>query len=83
MENSTDKSKKGKDVFLTMVGLLGLKAEVKDEIRSKNIVLSVSADEPGRLIGRNGSSNPYPGISHSNVPSWILNVNGVAVEFRL
>jgi predicted RNA-binding protein Jag len=84
MENSSEKSQKSKDVFLTMVGLLGLKTEVNDKISGKNIILSVSTDEPGRLIGRNGSSLDSVGLLMNRIlkkediefPKVIIDVDG-------
>jgi hypothetical protein len=84
MENSTEQSQKSKKVFMTMVGLLGLNAEVKDKASGKNIVLSVSTDEPGRLIGRNGSSLDSVGLLMNRVlrkedntfPKVIIDVDG-------
>jgi len=84
MENSTEQSQKSKDVFLTMVGLLGLKSEVKDKVSGRNIILSVSTDEPGRLIGRNGSSLDNVGLLMNRIlkktdntfPKVIIDVDG-------
>ncbi|MCM8534838.1 MAG: hypothetical protein NE334_02750 [Lentisphaeraceae bacterium] len=84
MENSTEQSQKGKNVFMTMVGLLGLNAEVKDKASGKNIILSVSTDEPGRLIGRNGSSLDSVGLLMNRIlrkedntfPKVIIDVDG-------
>ena len=45
---------KSREVFSKMIGLLGLKAEVKDNVNGNKIVLNVLTEEPGRLIGRNG-----------------------------
>ena len=83
MEN-TERSKKSKDVLLTMVGLLGLKAEVSEKSSGKNIILSVSTDEPGRLIGRNGSSLDSVGLLMNRIlkkddlefPKVIIDVDG-------
>ncbi|MCM8540026.1 MAG: hypothetical protein NE328_07090 [Lentisphaeraceae bacterium] len=82
--NSTEQSQKGKDVFLNMVGLLGLNAEVKDKVSGRNIILSVSTDEPGRLIGRNGSSLDNVGLLMNRIlkktdttfPKVIIDVDG-------
>lgn len=84
MENSTDQSQKSKSVFLTMVGLLGLNAEVNDKFSGRNIILSVSTDEPGRLIGRNGSALDSIGLlmnrilrkSDNTFPKVIIDVDG-------
>lgn len=84
MENSTEQSQKSKDVFLTMVGLLGLNAEVADKVSGRNIVLSVNTDEPGRLIGRNGSSLDNVGLlmnrilkkTDNSFPKVIIDVDG-------
>jgi hypothetical protein len=83
MEN-TERSQKSKDVLLTMVGLLGLKAEVSEKSSGKNIILSVSTDEPGRLIGRNGSSLDSVGLLMNRIlkkddlefPKVIIDVDG-------
>ena len=53
---STDKSLRSKKVFTTLANLLGLQTEVKDKTHNNKIILNVSTDEPGRLIGRKGSS---------------------------
>ena len=82
--NSTEQSQKGKEVFLNMVGLLGLNAEVKDKVSGRNIILSVSTDEPGRLIGRNGSSLDNVGLLMNRIlkktdntfPKVIIDVDG-------
>ena len=82
--NSTDQSQKGKEVFMTMVGLLGLNAEVKDKVSGRNIILSVNTDEPGRLIGRNGSSLDNVGLLMNRIlkktdntfPKVIIDVDG-------
>lgn len=84
MENSTEQSQKSKEVFLTMVGLLGLNSEVKDKVSGRNIILSVSTDEPGRLIGRNGSSLDNVGLLMNRIlkktdntfPKVIIDVDG-------
>ncbi|MCH2204640.1 MAG: hypothetical protein MK132_02060 [Lentisphaerales bacterium] len=84
MDESTAQSQKGKSVFMTMVGLLGLQAEVKDKASGKNIILSVSTDEPGRLIGRNGSSLDSVGLLMNRIlrkedntfPKVIIDVDG-------
>lgn len=84
MENSTEQSQKSKDVFMTMVGLLGLNAEVSDKVSGRNIVLSVNTDEPGRLIGRNGSSLDNVGLlmnrilkkTDNSFPKVIIDVDG-------
>ena len=84
MENSNDQSQKGKELFLTMVGLLGLETEVHDKISGKSIILSVKTDEPGRLIGRNGSSLDCIGLLMNRIlkkddfefPKVIIDVDG-------
>ena len=53
---STAKSQKSKKVFTTLASLLGLQTDVKDKVHNNKIILNVSTDEPGRLIGRKGSS---------------------------
>ncbi|NQZ59066.1 MAG: hypothetical protein HRT88_16560, partial [Lentisphaeraceae bacterium] len=83
-ETSTAQSQKGKEVFLSMVGYLGLKSEVVDKVSGKNIILSVTTDEPGRLIGRNGSALDSLGLlmnrilkkNDVNFPKVIVDVDG-------
>ena len=83
-ETSTAQSQKSKEVFLAMVGYLGLKSEVQDKVSGKNIILSVTTDEPGRLIGRNGSALDSLGLLMNrilkkddvNFPKVIVDVDG-------
>ncbi len=53
MEN-TQECDKSKRVFETVIKLLGQEAEVSPRSTGKNIVLNVTSEDPGRLIGRKG-----------------------------
>ena len=52
----TKNSRLAKKLFINMVNLLGLKAEVEHDENKKVITLSITSEEAGRLIGRNGVS---------------------------
>jgi predicted RNA-binding protein Jag len=54
METKTQECEKSKRVFETIITLLGQKAEVAHKYTGKNIVLNVTSEDPGRLIGRRG-----------------------------
>ena len=81
---STEQSRKSKDVFVTMIKLLGLEGEVEDKKNGKNIILSVNTEQPGRLIGKNGSSLESLGLLMNRIlkkdevdfPRVIIDVDG-------
>ena len=52
----TKNSRLTKKLFLNMINLLGLKAEVEHDENKRVITLSIQSEEAGRLIGRNGVS---------------------------
>ena len=73
-----------------MVGYLGLKSEVTDKVSGKNIILTVCTDEPGRLIGRNGSALDSVGLLMNRIlkkddiefPKVIIDVDGYDKKSR-
>ena len=50
----TQECEKSKLIFETVIKLLGQEAEVSPRSTGKNIVLNVTSEDPGRLIGRKG-----------------------------
>ena len=69
-------------VFVNLTSLLGLRAKVTHEYKNDSIFLSIASDEPGRLIGKNGSNLNSLSLIMSrilatyqkNFPKCILNI---------
>ena len=87
MEQSTKESQKSKEIFTTIISLLGQKAEISDKFTGKHVVLNVTTEEPGRLIGRKGIA--LNSITHlmnlmlkredAEHPHVIIDVHGVGI----
>ena len=90
MDTQTKESQNSKNVFKTIIGLLGQQAEISDKYTGKHIVLNVTTEEPGRLIGRKGIA--LNSITHlmnlmlkrecPEHPHVIIDVHGIGEEKR-
>jgi spoIIIJ-associated protein len=69
----------------SMISLLGLKAELSSKETDRGIIVGLSSDEPGRLIGRNGqtidalqqlTNKMLRRFESNNCPPIILDVEG-------
>jgi len=88
METKTQECEKSKRVFETIITLLGQKAEISHKFTGKNIVLNVTSEDPGRLIGRRGIA--LNSITHlmnlvlkredSDHPHVVIDVKGLGEE---
>ena len=88
METKTQECEKSKRVFETIITLLGQKAEISHKYTGKNIVLNVTSEDPGRLIGRRGIA--LNSITHlmnlvlkredSDHPHVVIDVKGLGEE---
>ena len=89
----TKNSRLAKKLFLNMINLLGLKAEVEHDEHKKIVTLSIKSQEAGRLIGRNGVSlnslnllmNKILSNLVKNFPKLNLNItqNNTRSKFKL
>ena len=90
MDTQTKESQNSKQVFNTIINLLGQKAEISDKYTGKHIVLNVTTEEPGRLIGRKGIA--LNSITHlmnlmlkresPEHPHVIIDVHGIGEDKR-
>ena len=90
MDTQTKESQHSKNVFNTIISLLGQKAEISDKYTGKHIVLNVTTEEPGRLIGRKGIA--LNSITHlmnlmlkresPEHPHVIIDVHGIGEDKR-
>ena len=90
MDTQTKESQNSKNVFNTIISLLGQKAEISDKYTGKHIVLNVTTEEPGRLIGRKGIA--LNSITHlmnlmlkresPEHPHVIIDVHGIGEDKR-